>query len=50
MNAKGSSSNNVLSGEELIKRKLQYAKAKAKLVEFSIPREEYPEFKALRCF
>lgn len=46
MNAKGSSSDNVLSGEGLIRRKLQYAKAKAKLVEFSTPREEYPEFKS----
>ena len=46
MNAKGSSSDNVLSGEKLIRRKLQYAKAKAKLVEFSTPREEYPEFKS----
>ena len=45
MNNGGFSSDNVLSGEELIRRKLQYAKTKAKLVEFSTPREEYPEFK-----
>lgn len=45
MNDRGFSSDNVLSGEELIRRKLQYAKTKAKLVEFSTPREEYPEFK-----
>ena len=45
MNSRGSSNDNALSGEGLIRRKLQYAKAKAKLVEFSTPREEYPEFK-----
>ena len=45
MNDRSFSTDNVLSGEELIRRKLQYAKTKAKLVEFSIPREEYPEFK-----
>lgn len=33
-------------GKELIRRKLQYAKTKAKLVEFSTPYEEYPEFKS----
>lgn len=45
MNDRSFSTDNVLSGEELIRRKLQYAKTKAKLVEFSTPREEYPEFK-----
>ncbi|MDD4380559.1 MAG: DEAD/DEAH box helicase [Atopobiaceae bacterium] len=33
-------------GEPQIKRKLQYAKAKAKLAEFSIPRGQYPPFKS----
>ncbi|WP_028263404.1 DEAD/DEAH box helicase [Atopobium fossor] len=45
MNGRDSSNDNALSGERLIRRKFQYAKAKAKLVEFSTPREEYPEFK-----
>lgn len=45
MNGRGSSNDNALSGEGLIRRKLQYAKTKAKLVEFSTPSEEYPEFK-----
>lgn len=45
MNNRGSSNDNTLSGEGLIRRKLQYAKTKAKLVEFSTPRKEYPEFK-----
>ena len=45
MNDRGFLSDNVLRGEGLIRRKLQYAKTKAKLVEFSTPREEYPEFK-----
>lgn len=45
MNNRGSSNDNALSGEELIRRKLQYAKTKAKLVEFSTPSKEYPEFK-----
>jgi hypothetical protein len=34
-----------MTGESQIKRKLQYAKAKAKLAEFSIPKEQYPSFK-----
>lgn len=33
-------------GEQQIKRKLQYAKAKAKLAEFSVPEEQYPPFKS----
>lgn len=45
MNNRGSSNDNALSSEGLIRRKLQYAKTKAKLVEFSTPRKEYPEFK-----
>ena len=36
MNNRGSSNDNALSSEELIRRKLQYAKTKAKLVEFSL--------------
>ena len=45
MNGRGSSNDNALSGEGLIRRKLQYAKTKSKLAEFSTPSEEYPEFK-----
>lgn len=45
MNSGGLSKDGTLSGGELIRRKLQYAKTKAKLVEFCIPRKEYPEFK-----
>lgn len=33
-------------GEQQIKRKLQYAKAKAKLAEFSVSEEQYPPFKS----
>lgn len=45
MIGRDSSDDNTLSGKGLIRRKLQYAKTKAKLVEFSTPSEEYPEFK-----
>ena len=45
MSGREPSTDVTLSGEKLIERKLQYAKTKAKLVEFSIPHEEYPKFK-----
>lgn len=34
-----------MSDEGLIQRKFQYARAKAKLAEFSVPAAEYPDFK-----